>query len=86
MGSGHITSGEKKAGSLLTSTVSVEDLAAVFLSRSHLHSHRMVGAYQNGVLSQNPYNPAVHALGLMNIEPRKDVGEYVVKAEKVYLV
>lgn len=64
----------------------MEDLAAVFLSRSHLHSHRMVGAYQNGVLSQNPYNPAVHALGLMNIEPRKDVGEYVVKAEKVYLV
>lgn len=46
----------------------------------------MEGAYQNGDLSQNPYIPAVHALWLMNVDPRKDVGDYVVKVEKVYLL
>lgn len=86
MGSGHVTSGEKQAGSCITSWgVSVEDLAAVLSGHSHLHSHRMKGTYKDNVLSLNPYIHTAHALGLINVEPKKDVGEYVMKIEKVYL-
>lgn len=65
--------------------VSLLDLAAVLVGPSHLHSHRTKGTYKNNVLSLNPHVHIVHALGLINVETKKDVGEYVMKIGKVYL-